>query len=82
MKKTKKISDFFAVLLLVMSVVPLTASAITIDTENGKLRPGKLQFFTEEYSLAWLNKLVIRDDATAIKEARIVPKAEYPYSKT
>lgn len=82
MKKTKIISAFFAVLLLVSSVVPLTASAITIDTENGKLRPGKLQFFTEEYSFAWLNKLVIRDDATAIKEARIVPKAEYPYSKT
>lgn len=82
MKKTKIISAFFAVLMLVMSVVPFSASAITIDTENGTLRPGKLQFFTEEYSFAWLNKLVIRDDATAIKEARIVPKAEYPYSKT
>ena len=82
MKKTKIISAFFAVLMLVMSVLPFSASAITIDTENGTLRPGKLQFFTEEYSFAWLNKLVIRDDATAIKEARIVPKAEYPYSKT
>ena len=82
MKKTKIISAFFAVLLLVMSVVPFGASAITIDTEDGALRPGNLQFFTDEYSFAWLNKLVIRDDATAIKEARIVPKAVYPYSKT
>lgn len=82
MKRIKMLSVFFAAVIFMCAMLPFAASAITVDTENGTLRPGNLQFFTTEYSYAWLNKLVIRDDATAIKEARLVPKAEYPYSKT
>lgn len=82
LKKIKMLSVFFAAVILMCALMPVTAFALTIDTENGTVKPGKLQFVTDEYSYAWLNKLVIRDDATAIKEARIVPKAEYPYSAT
>ena len=82
LKATKIFAFLFALLLTVSAFLPLGASAITVDTENMKLQPGNLQFLTSEYNMAWLNKLVIRDDATAIKEARIVPRADYPYSHT
>ena len=82
LKATKIFAFLFALLLTVSALLPLGASAITVDTENMKLQPGNLQFLTSEYNMAWLNKLVIRDDATAIKEARIVPRADYPYSHT
>ena len=84
MKIKKLLSLLAAAVILMTSVVlPFTASAI-VTADSGALRvlPGNTQSSSPAYSLAWLDNIVIRDDAMAIAQARIVPKGEYPYSHT
>lgn len=82
--KTKKLTVLLLSIVLIISVVgsSICAGAVTLDKEALELKPGSLQFTTSQYNLAWLDKLVIRDDANAVTTVRLVPKAEYPYSTT
>ncbi|MCM1545317.1 MAG: hypothetical protein NC110_08470, partial [Ruminococcus sp.] len=78
-------------LALVISVVVLCASfgsslcaSATITADSGQLEvlPGNTQSSSPSYSMAWLDTVIIRDDATAIAASKVIPKGEYPYSKT
>ncbi|MGN0468490.1 MAG: hypothetical protein ACI4GY_07195 [Acutalibacteraceae bacterium] len=69
-------------MLTVVAAVPFCASAVTFDEENLQIKPGNTQSKSPVYSLSWLDKLIVRDDATSVTTARMVPKAEYPYSTT
>ena len=83
--KIKKILSLLAAVIILMTstVLPFTSSAIvTADSGVLKVLPGNTQSSSPAYSLAWLDNIVIRDDAMAIAQARIVPKGEYPYSHT
>lgn len=83
--KIKKLLSLLAAILIFMTsvVLPFTSSAIvTADSGVLKSLPGNTQSRSPAYSLAWLDNLVIRDDAMAIAQSRIVPKGEYPYSHT
>lgn len=70
------------ILLIVTALSPMSVFAVTFDSENYQLRPGNTQASNPEYNMAWLNQLFVRDDVMAIKTARLVPKAEYPYRVT
>ena len=68
MKIKKLLSLLAAAVILMTSVVlPFTASAI-VTADSGALRvlPGNTQSSSPAYSLAWLDNIVIRDDAMAI----------------
>lgn len=82
--KTKRFLTLLISAVLVLAVVSSTfiAGAATFDKDALELKPGNLQFVSSEYSMAWLDKLIIRDDVNAITTSRIVPKADYPYSTT
>lgn len=83
--KIKKILSLLAAVIILMTstVLPFTSSAIvTADSGTLQVLPGNTQSSSPAYSLAWLDNIVIRDDAMAIAQARIVPKGEYPYSHT
>ena len=82
--KARRLFAFVIALLLltVTALSPMSVYAVTYDNETHKLRPGNIQSTSPVYSMAWLDKVVIRDDATAIKAARLVPQSDYPYSKT
>ncbi|MGN1418976.1 MAG: hypothetical protein ACI4W6_06585 [Acutalibacteraceae bacterium] len=69
-------------MLTVVAAVPFCASAVTFDQETLEIKPGNTQSKSPVYSLSWLDKLIVRDDATSVTTARMVPKAEYPYSTT
>ena len=83
--KIKKILSLLAAVVILMTsvVVPFTSLASVVIV-NGTVRhiPGNTRSASPAYSLAWLDNLVIRDDAMAIAQARIVPKGDYPYSHT
>lgn len=83
--KIKRILSLLAAIVILMTsvVLPFTSSAAVV-AENGTVRhlPGHTQSTSPAYSLAWLDTMIIRDDAMAIAQARIVPKGEYPYSHT
>ncbi|MGN1193880.1 MAG: hypothetical protein ACI4SB_00185, partial [Acutalibacteraceae bacterium] len=83
--KIKKILSLLAAVIILMTstVLPFTSSAIvTADSGVLKVLPGNTQSSSPAYSLAWLDNIIIRDDAMAIAQARIVPKGDYPYSHT
>lgn len=83
--KIKKVLSLLAAVIILMTstVFPFTCSAIvTADSGVLKVLPGNTQSSSPAYSLAWLDNVIIRDDAMAIAQARIVPKGEYPYSHT
>ncbi|MGN1444525.1 MAG: hypothetical protein ACI4XE_11830 [Acutalibacteraceae bacterium] len=84
MKIKKILSLLAAVIILMTSVVVPFSSLASVVVVNGTVRhiPGNTQSTSPAYSLAWLDNIVIRDDAMAIAQARIVPKGEYPYSHT
>ncbi len=73
------------VLLVVAGLVcsPFCASA-TVTANSGKpeILPGHPRSCSPVYSKAWLDNVVIRDNASAIATARLVPKDAYPYSHT
>lgn len=69
-------------MILCVAAVPFGASAVTFDTNTLEIKPGNVQFEDAPYSLSWLDKLIVRDDAMSIQTARMVPKADYPYRTT
>lgn len=83
--KIKRILSLLAAMIILMTsvVLPFTSFAAVV-AENGTLRhlPGHTQSTSPAYTLAWLDTMIIRDDAMAIAQARIVPKGDYPYSHT
>ena len=83
--KIKKVLAMMLVTLLVLALFGTTTLAFaSAAIKNGRpeLLPGNTQSNDPAYSMAWLDNVVIRDDASAIVTARIVPKAAYPYSRT
>lgn len=83
--KIKKPLAFLLALLIAVSLVctPCFASSLVTDrTGMVKIIPGNPRTSDPEYSKAWLDKLIIRDSASAVLTARLVPTPEYPYSHT
>lgn len=83
--KIKRLCSFLLVMLITMGIfcAPFCASA-SVVVENGtmKVLPGNPRAASPVYSKAWLDNVVIRDSASAITTARLVPKGDYPYSLT
>lgn len=83
-----KIRRIFALIISVVILgtaiaTPLSAFAtVTADTGELQVLPGNTQSSSPSYSMAWLDNIIIRDDASAITAATVIPRAEYPYSKT
>lgn len=83
--KIKRLCSFLLVLLITAGLVcaPFCASAsVTIKNGNAKVVHGNPRSTSPQYSMAWLDNLVIRDSTNQIASARIVPQSEYPYSHT
>ncbi len=72
------------VLLFALTVCPMTASAIiTAYTGVIAVLPGNTRSSNPEYNYAWLDNVVVRDDAMAVTSTTLVPKPEdYPGSHT
>lgn len=69
-------------MILALAVCPVSAAYSSVSSLIPKLDPGETRRETE-YSYAWLDQLIIRDDATAVVATTVVPKpADYPYSHT
>ena len=70
-------------LILCLAVSPMFAFA-SVTLENGmpEVLAGHPRSASPEYSMAWLDTVIIRDNATSFTTSRIVPRAEYPYSHT
>lgn len=81
----KLISGFLAVtIILTLAVCPLSASAI-LTGYNGVMSvlPGNTRSSSPDYNYAWLDNIIVRDDAMAVTSSTIVPKPEdYPGSHT
>ena len=77
-----------AVVLGVVLIAALTATSLlslaSVKLVNGtpQVLLGNTQSSSPNYSMAWLDNVVIRDDASAVLTARLVPLASYPYSRT
>ncbi len=83
MRTKKMLALIVAVLmLLAMPATSLMAGAVTFDEEELKLKPGTTHSSDSQYSLAWIDKLIVRDDATAITASKLIPKPDYPYDVT
>lgn len=83
MKMKKLLALIVAVLMLFASLsTVLMASAVTLNEEELKIKPGTTHSSNPEYSLAWIDKLIVRDDATAITASKLIPKPDYPYDVT
>ncbi len=57
-------------------------ASVAVDGSVVKVLPGNPRAVSPQYSLAWLDNVIIRDNANAVTSARLVPKADYPYSHT
>ena len=60
----------------------ITSFAVTLDYQGREIKVGSLHNLEANVKYSWLNKLVLRDEATAVTTARLVPHAPYPYSRT
>ncbi len=69
-------------MIVMMFAAPMSANAVTFTEDKMKIMPGTTQSEHPVYSRAWIDKLVIRDDATAVVASKVTPKPEYPYDKT
>ncbi len=72
------------VMLFALTVCPLSASAI-ITTYSGvvSVLPGNTRSSAPVYNYAWLDNIIVRDDAMAVTSAALVPKPDdYPGSHT
>ena len=79
----KMLALIVAVLMLFsMFSTALMAGAVTFNEEELKIKPGTTHSSDPQYSLAWIDKLIVRDDATAITASKLIPKPEYPYDLT
>ena len=83
--KIKRLCSFLLVLLILagLACAPFYASA-SVTANSGKLQilPGHPRSASPVYSKAWLDNIVIRDSASAVTVARLVPKDAYPYRLT
>ena len=80
----KLISVFLAAVILLTFVCPLGAAAI-LTGYNGVMAvlPGNTRSSSPDYNYAWLDNIIVRDDAMAVTSSTIVPKPEdYPGSHT
>lgn len=69
-------------MILALAVCPVSAAYSSVSSLIPQLDPGETRRETE-YSYAWLDQLIIRDDATAAVATTVVPKpTDYPYSHT
>ena len=79
----KKVLSVILALAMLLAMTPVFAfAAVTLVNGVPTQLLGNPQSSTPNYSMAWLDNVVIRDDATAVTTARLVPRASYPYSKT
>lgn len=70
------------IMLMALAVCPVSAINNYTSTFIPKLDPGETRRETE-YSYAWLDQLIVRDDATSVVPATIIPRPDdYPYSHT
>lgn len=70
------------IMLTALAVCPVSAANNYTSTFIPKLDPGETRRETE-YSYAWLDQLIIRDDATSVVPTTIIPRpTDYPYSHT
>lgn len=60
----------------------LPAFAVTLDYQGRDIKVGSLHNLNADVKFSWLNKLVLRDDATSVTTVRTVPYAAYPYKRT
>ena len=84
MRIRKTIAALLTVLLLLsLSTAPMYSSAI-VTADSGKLEalPGNTQSSSPDFSMAWLDNIVIRDSTNSFLASKIVPKPDYPYSHT
>ena len=83
--KIKRLCSFLLVLLILagLACAPFYASA-SVTANSGKLQilPGHPRSASPVYSKAWLDNIVIRDSASSVTAARLVPKDAYPYRLT
>ncbi len=80
----KKFLALFLSLMIIFALSVLPASAI-ITTYGGTFAvlPGNTRSSSPEYNYAWLDNLVVRDDAMAVTAKKITPKPlDYPGSHT
>ncbi len=82
----KKVLSLVLALSLMLAVFVLPAAAATdygsIIGLIPNIEPGDTRRDTE-YSYAWLDQLIVRDDAMSVIATTLVPKpADYPYSHT
>lgn len=82
MKKVLSLALALTVLLAI-TICPLSASAYSaVSSLIPKMDPAETRRETD-YNYAWLDQLIVRDDATAVIAATVVPKpTDYPYSHT
>lgn len=83
--KLKKITAFALAIATAASLMvsQFSASAAVVMNETGvDVLPGNTQSASPNYSMAWLDNVIIRDSTTAVTSADIAPKADYPYSRT
>lgn len=83
--KLKKITAFALAIATAASLMvsQFSASAAVVMNETGvDVLPGNTQSANPNYSMAWLDNVIIRDSTTAVTSADIAPKADYPYSRT
>ena len=69
-------------MILALAVCPVSAAYSTASSLIPQIDPGETRRETE-YSYAWLDQLIIRDDASAVVPTTIIPRPDdYPYSHT
>ena len=80
----KKVLTLILALIMIMAlaVCPVSAANSYVSSFIPQIDPGETRRNTE-YSYAWLDQLIIRDDATSVVATTVVPKpTDYPYSHT
>lgn len=83
--KLKKITAFALAIVTTASLMvsQFSASAAVVMNQSGvDVLPGNTQSANPNYSMAWLDNIIIRDSTTAVTSADIAPNADYPYSRT
>ncbi len=82
MKKTAAV--FLAVLMIILTALPMSAGAVVVSLENGlALNPGNTRNPNPEYNFAWLDQLFVRTDAMEVVPSVLTPTpTDNPYSHT
>ncbi len=70
------------VMLLSLSICPAFAAQSSLMTAVS-VDPGNVRWDNPTYNYAWLDNMIIRDDALAATQAHIIPKpTDYHYSSS